>query len=54
MVTIGLWHSNIPQENGTSSVVYWQFAAPVTIIGVTFVGFIVFYIVNRLKIKLVS
>ncbi|HEM5309377.1 TPA: DUF3278 domain-containing protein [Streptococcus suis] len=53
LVSIGLWQSQIPQESGTSAVEYFQFVTPMTVVLLTLVGFISFYIVNRKKIKLI-
>ncbi|HEM4323806.1 TPA: DUF3278 domain-containing protein [Streptococcus suis] len=53
LVSIGLWQFHIPQESGTSAVEYFQFVAPMTVVLLTLVGFLSFYIVNRKKIKLI-
>ncbi|HEL1654203.1 TPA: DUF3278 domain-containing protein [Streptococcus suis] len=53
LVSIGLWQFQIPQERGTSAAEYFQFVTPMTVVLLTLVGFISFYIVNRKKIKLI-
>ncbi|HEP1836915.1 TPA: DUF3278 domain-containing protein [Streptococcus suis] len=53
LVSIGLWHLQIPQESGTSAAEYFQFVTPMTVVLLTLVGFLSFYIVNRKKIKLI-
>ncbi|HFI0092398.1 TPA: DUF3278 domain-containing protein [Streptococcus suis] len=53
LVSIGLWQLQIPQESGTSAAEYFQFVAPMTVVLLTLVGFLSFYIVNRKKIKLI-
>ncbi|MGU7977514.1 DUF3278 domain-containing protein [Streptococcus suis] len=53
LVSIGLWQSQIPQESGTSAAEYFQFVTPMTVVFLTLVGFLSFYIVNRKKIKLI-
>ncbi|HFR3771099.1 TPA: DUF3278 domain-containing protein [Streptococcus suis] len=53
LVSICLWQSQIPQESGTSAAEYFQFVTPMTVVLLTLVGFISFYIVNRKKIKLI-
>ncbi|HFI0813858.1 TPA: DUF3278 domain-containing protein [Streptococcus suis] len=53
LVSIGLWQLQIPQESGTSAAEYFQFVTPMTVVLLTFVGFLSFYIVNRKKIKLI-
>ncbi|HFI0400882.1 TPA: DUF3278 domain-containing protein [Streptococcus suis] len=53
LVSIGLWQLHIPQESGTSAAEYFQFVTPMTVVLLTFVGFLSFYIVNRKKIKLI-
>ncbi|HHT7795058.1 TPA: DUF3278 domain-containing protein [Streptococcus suis] len=52
LVSIGLWQLQIPQESGTSAAEYFQFVTPMTVVLLTMVGFLSFYIVNRKKIKL--
>lgn len=52
LVSIGLWQLQIPQESGTSAAEYFQFVTPMTVVLLTLVGFLSFYIVNRKKIKL--
>ncbi|CYU88712.1 Protein of uncharacterised function (DUF3278) [Streptococcus suis] len=52
LVSIGLWQFQIPQERGTSAAEYFQFVTPMTVVLLTLVGFLSFYIVNRKKIKL--
>ncbi|HEM5030607.1 TPA: DUF3278 domain-containing protein [Streptococcus suis] len=53
LVSIGMWQLQIPQESGTSAAEYFQFVSPMTVVLLTLVGFISFYIVNRKKIKLI-
>ncbi|CYU96716.1 TPA: DUF3278 domain-containing protein [Streptococcus suis] len=53
LVSIGMWQLQIPQESGTSAAEYFQFVTPMTVVLLTLVGFISFYIVNRKKIKLI-
>ncbi|HFR3620741.1 DUF3278 domain-containing protein [Streptococcus suis] len=53
LVSIGLWQLQIPQESGTSAAEYFQFVTPMTVVLMTLVGFLSFYIVNRKKIKLI-
>ncbi|HEM2547717.1 TPA: DUF3278 domain-containing protein [Streptococcus suis] len=53
LVSIGLWQLQIPQESGTSAAEYFQFVTPMTVVLLTMVGFLSFYIVNRKKIKLI-
>lgn len=53
LVSIGMWQLQIPQESGTNAVEYFQFVTPMTVVLLTLVGFISFYIVNRKKIKLI-
>ncbi|HEM5172849.1 DUF3278 domain-containing protein [Streptococcus suis] len=53
LVSIGLWQFQIPQERGTSAAEYFQFVTPMTVVLLTLVGFLSFYIVNRKKIKLI-
>ncbi|HEM4414451.1 TPA: DUF3278 domain-containing protein [Streptococcus suis] len=53
LVSIGIWQLQIPQESGTRAVEYFQFVTPMTVVLLTLVGFISFYIVNRKKIKLI-
>ncbi|WP_105118020.1 DUF3278 domain-containing protein [Streptococcus suis] len=53
LVSICLWQSQIPQESGTSAAEYFQFVTPMTVVLLTLVGFISYYIVNRKKIKLI-
>ncbi|HEM3461438.1 TPA: DUF3278 domain-containing protein [Streptococcus suis] len=53
LVSIGLWQLQIPQESGTSAAEYFQFVTPMTVVLLTLVGFLSFYIVNRKKIKLI-
>lgn len=53
LVSIGLWQLQIPQESGTSAAEYFQFVTPMTVVFLTLVGFLSFYIVNRKKIKLI-
>ncbi|MCL4933740.1 DUF3278 domain-containing protein [Streptococcus suis] len=52
LVSIGIWQLQIPQESGTSAAEYFQFVTPMTVVLLTLVGFLSFYIVNRKKIKL--
>ncbi|HEL1634033.1 TPA: DUF3278 domain-containing protein [Streptococcus suis] len=51
LVSIGIWQLQIPQESGTSAAEYFQFVTPMTVVFLTLVGFLSFYIVNRKKIK---
>ncbi|HEL9639042.1 TPA: DUF3278 domain-containing protein [Streptococcus suis] len=53
LVSIGIWQLQIPQESGTSAAEYFQFVTPMTVVLLTLVGFLSFYIVNRKKIKLI-
>ncbi|MDW8649851.1 DUF3278 domain-containing protein [Streptococcus suis] len=53
LVSIGIWQLQIPQESGTSAAEYFQFVTPMTVVLMTLVGFLSFYIVNRKKIKLI-
>ncbi len=53
LVSIGIWQFHIPQEIGTSAAEYFQFVTPMTVVFLTLVGFLSFYIVNRKKIKLI-
>ncbi|CYU57431.1 DUF3278 domain-containing protein [Streptococcus suis] len=53
LVSIGIWQFHIPQESGTSAAEYFQFVTPMTVVFLTQVGFLSFYIVNRKKIKLI-
>ncbi|WP_105135988.1 DUF3278 domain-containing protein [Streptococcus suis] len=53
LVSIGLWQLQIPQESGTSAAEYFHFVTPMTVVLMTLVGFLSFYIVNRKKIKLI-
>ncbi|HEL2003972.1 TPA: DUF3278 domain-containing protein [Streptococcus suis] len=53
LVSIGMWQLQIPQESGTSAAEYFQFVTPMTVVLLTLVGFISFYIVNRKKFKLI-
>ncbi|HEM3662867.1 TPA: DUF3278 domain-containing protein [Streptococcus suis] len=53
LVSICLWQSHIPQESGTSAAEYFQVVTPMTVVLMTLVGFLSFYIVNRKKIKLI-
>ncbi|HEM3517433.1 TPA: DUF3278 domain-containing protein [Streptococcus suis] len=53
LVSIGLWQLQIPQESGTSAAEYFQFVTSMTVVLMTLVGFLSFYIVNRKKIKLI-
>ncbi|MHC3669872.1 DUF3278 domain-containing protein [Streptococcus suis] len=53
LVSIGMWQLQIPQESGTSAAEDFQFVTPMTVVLLTLVGFISFYIVNRKKIKLI-
>ncbi|HEM3455284.1 DUF3278 domain-containing protein [Streptococcus suis] len=53
LVSIGLWQLQIPQKSGTSAAEYFQFVTPMTVVLLTLVGFLSFYIVNRKKIKLI-
>ncbi|HEM4384961.1 DUF3278 domain-containing protein [Streptococcus suis] len=53
LVSIGIWQLHIPQESGTSAAEYFQFVTPMTVVLLTLVGFLSFYIVNRKKIKLI-
>ncbi|HFR3709687.1 TPA: DUF3278 domain-containing protein [Streptococcus suis] len=53
LVSIGIWQLQIPQESGTSAAEYFQFVTPMTVVFLTLVGFLSFYIVNRKKIKLI-
>lgn len=53
LVSFCLWQLQIPQESGTSAAEYFQFVTPMTVVLLTLVGFLSFYIVNRKKIKLI-
>ncbi|HEP1831582.1 TPA: DUF3278 domain-containing protein [Streptococcus suis] len=53
LVSFCLWQFQIPQERGTSAAEYFQFVTPMTVVLLTLVGFLSFYIVNRKKIKLI-
>ncbi|HFR3256137.1 TPA: DUF3278 domain-containing protein [Streptococcus suis] len=53
LVSIGIWQFHIPQESGRSAAEYFQFVTPMTVVFLTLVGFLSFYIVNRKKIKLI-
>ncbi|MCK4029823.1 DUF3278 domain-containing protein [Streptococcus iners] len=53
LVSIGLWQSHIPQESGTSAAEYFQFVAPMTVVLMTFIGFVSFYFANRKKIQFI-
>lgn len=53
LVSIGLWRFHIPQESGTTAAEYFQFVTPMTVVLLTLVGFLSFYIVNRKKIKFI-
>ncbi|HFI0115227.1 TPA: DUF3278 domain-containing protein [Streptococcus suis] len=53
LVSIGLWQSQIPQESGTSAAEYFQFVAPMTVVLMTFIGFVSFYFANRKKITFI-
>lgn len=53
LVSIGLWQFHIPQESGTSAAEYFQFVTPMTVVLLTFIGFVSFFFANRKKIKLI-
>lgn len=53
LVSIGLWHLQIPQESGTSAAEYFQFVTPMTVVLLTLVGFLSFYFANRKKITFI-
>ncbi|HFU4376643.1 TPA: DUF3278 domain-containing protein [Streptococcus suis] len=53
LVSIGLWQSHIPQESGTSAAEYFQFVTPMTVVLMTFIGFVSFYFANRKKIQFI-
>ncbi|HEL1556186.1 TPA: DUF3278 domain-containing protein [Streptococcus suis] len=53
LVSIGLWQLHIPQESGTSAAEYFQFVTPMTVVLLTFIGFVSFFFANRKKIKLI-
>ncbi|NQK45228.1 DUF3278 domain-containing protein [Streptococcus suis] len=53
LVSIGIWQLHIPQESGTSAAEYFQFVTPMTVVLLTFIGFVSFYFANRKKIKLI-
>ncbi|HFI0394373.1 TPA: DUF3278 domain-containing protein [Streptococcus suis] len=52
LVSIGLWQ-HISQESGTSAAEYFQFVAPMTVVLMTFIGFVSFYFANRKKITFI-
>ncbi|HFI0344765.1 TPA: DUF3278 domain-containing protein [Streptococcus suis] len=53
LVSIGIWRLHIPQESGTSAAEYFQFVAPMTVVLMTFIGFVSFYFANRKKIQFI-
>ncbi|BCP59915.1 DUF3278 domain-containing protein [Streptococcus parasuis] len=53
LVSNGLWQLQIPQESGTSATEYFQFVTPMTVVLLTFIGFVSFFFANRKKIKLI-
>ncbi|WP_105207479.1 DUF3278 domain-containing protein [Streptococcus suis] len=53
LVSIVLWQSHIPQESGTSAAEYFQFVTPMTVVLMTFIGFVSFYFANRKKIQFI-
>ncbi|HFI0577736.1 TPA: DUF3278 domain-containing protein [Streptococcus suis] len=53
LVSIGLWQLHIPQESGTSAAEYFQFVTPMTVVLMTFIGFVSFYFANRKKIAFI-
>ncbi|HFI0449702.1 TPA: DUF3278 domain-containing protein [Streptococcus suis] len=53
LVSICLWQSHIPQESGTSAAEYFQFVTPMTVVLMTFIGFVSFYFANRKKITFI-
>ncbi|HFI0668108.1 TPA: DUF3278 domain-containing protein [Streptococcus suis] len=53
LVSIGLWQFHIPQESGTSAAEYFQFVTPMTVVLMTFIGFVSFYFANRKKITFI-
>ncbi len=53
LVSIALWQSHIPQESGTSAAEYFQFVTPMTVVLMTFIGFVSFYFTNRKKITFI-
>ncbi|HFI0236984.1 TPA: DUF3278 domain-containing protein [Streptococcus suis] len=53
LVSIGLWQLHIPQESGTSAAEYFQFVTPMTVVLMTFIGFVSFYFANRKKITFI-
>ncbi|HFI0231009.1 TPA: DUF3278 domain-containing protein [Streptococcus suis] len=53
LVSIGIWQLHIPQESGTSAAEYFQFVAPMTVVLMTFIGFVSFYFANRKKIQFI-
>ncbi|HFI0499877.1 TPA: DUF3278 domain-containing protein [Streptococcus suis] len=53
LVSIGLWQFHIPQESGTSAAEYFQFVTPMTVVLLTFIGFVSFYFANRKKITFI-
>ncbi|HEM6083602.1 TPA: DUF3278 domain-containing protein [Streptococcus suis] len=53
LVSICLWQSHIPQESGTSAAEYFQFVTPMTVVLMTFIGFVSFFFANRKKITFI-
>lgn len=53
LVSIALWQSHIPQESGTSVAEYFQFVTPMTVVLMTFIGFVSFYFTNRKRIQFI-
>ncbi|HFI0641438.1 DUF3278 domain-containing protein [Streptococcus suis] len=53
LVSIGIWQLQIPQESGTSAAEYFQFVTPMTVVLMTFIGFVSFYFANRKKITFI-
>lgn len=53
LVSIALWQSHIPQESGTSVAEYFQFVTPMTVVLMTFIGFVSCYFANRKKITFI-
>ncbi|MFM0899640.1 DUF3278 domain-containing protein [Streptococcus suis] len=53
LVSIGIWQLHIPQESGTSAAEYFQFVTPMTVVLMTFIGFVSFYFANRKKITFI-
>ncbi|MGQ7375872.1 DUF3278 domain-containing protein [Streptococcus suis] len=53
LVSIGIWQLQIPQESGTNAAEYFQFVTPMTVVLLTFIGFVSFYFANRKKITFI-